>query len=260
MLSRDLWVDHPDGRIFVRDWLVPAPRVASPIVLFHDSLGSVELWRDFPALLCAATGRRVIAYDRLGFGRSAALTGRPALDFVAAEAHTVFPVLRAQLGFERFVAFGHSVGGGMAVHCAAAFAADCVALITESAQAFVEERTVQGIKAAREAFRDAGQLQRLGRYHGDKAHWVLQAWIDSWLDPAFADWSLAAVLPQVGCPLLAIHGAEDEYGSVRHPQMIGELSGGPARVEIVEDTFHVPHRECPEHVLALVADFLHTLD
>lgn len=259
MLSRDLWVDHPDGRIFVRDWLVPAPRVASPIVLFHDSLGSVELWRDFPALLCAATGRRVIAYDRLGFGRSAALTGRPALDFVAAEAHTVFPVLRAQLGFERFVAFGHSVGGGMAVNLAAHLGEACVALITESAQSFLEDRTVRGLEEARVFFRDPVQLERLGKYHGDKARWVLDAWIESWLDPAFAGWSLRTVLPQVNCPALAIHGLDDEYGSRKHPELIAELSGGPVRLALMADTRHVPHREREAEVVELVRSFLSPL-
>ena len=257
--TRDLWVERPQGRIFVREWTPPGAQGASPIVLFHDSLGSVELWRDFPAALCAATGRRVIAYDRPGFGRSDARSGRPALSFVADEAGQVFPLLREQLGFTRFIAFGHSVGGGMAVHCAAAFADDCEALITESAQAFLEERTVRGIEAAKEAFKDEEQVRRLGRYHGDKARWVLEAWTESWLHPDFADWSLAEVLPRVRCPLLAIHGAEDEYGSVRHPQMIAELCSGPARLEIMEDTFHVPHREQPARVLEMVAGFLRGL-
>lgn len=40
------------------------------IVLLHESLGSVALWKQFPQALANATGRQVIAYDRLGFGRS----------------------------------------------------------------------------------------------------------------------------------------------------------------------------------------------
>ena len=227
-----------------------------PIVLLHDSLGCVELWRDFPAELSAATGRRVVAYDRLGFGRSDARAEPPALDFIADEAKTCFPLVREQLGFRRFIAFGHSVGGGMAVHCAAEFAADCEALITESAQAFPEDRTLQGVAAAKAKFRDEAQLRRLGKYHGDKARWVLDAWTESWLHPEFESWSLAAVLPRVRCPVLAIHGVDDEYGSTRHAEIIGELCGGPSRVEILADTNHVPHREQPETVLSLVSGFL----
>jgi pimeloyl-ACP methyl ester carboxylesterase len=260
ILSRDFWVEHPQGRIFARSWTPSSTASASlpdrPIVLFHDSLGCVDLWRDFPAELGAATGRRVIAYDRLGFGRSDRRGDRPALDFIADEAETYFPVVRKQLGFERFIAFGHSVGGGMAVNCAAAFAADCEALITESAQAFAEDQTLQGVAAAKEQFKDAAQLQRLKKYHGEKARWVLDAWIESWLHPEFASWSLASVLPRATCPVLAIHGIHDEYGSTRHPEMIGQLCDGPSRVEILADTYHVPHREHPGIILNLLSEFV----
>jgi pimeloyl-ACP methyl ester carboxylesterase len=237
----------------------PVQVQGSPIILFHDSLGSVELWRNFPSALAARTGRRVIAYDRPGFGRSDARSDTLGPDFVAAEAEAIFPALREQLGIDRFVVFGHSVGGGMAVHCAAKFGDDCDALITESAQTFVEDRTLHGIRDAQALFADPAQVERLGKYHGDKARWVLDAWIDTWLAPSYADWSLDAVLPQVRCPVLAIHGADDEFGSPRHPERIGKFAGGPVRVEVMTDTRHVPHREREAAVLDLVADFLRTI-
>lgn len=259
IVSKDLRIDHPRGKIFVRTWNAPRDTDAllekAPIVLFHDSLGCVELWRDFPAQLSAATGRAIIAYDRLGFGQSDARTDRPALDFVAEEAHVFFPVLREQLGLQKFIALGHSVGGGMAVHCAALFAADCEALITESAQVFPEDRTLQGIREAKQLFQDEKQVDRLRKYHGDKAAWVLDAWTGTWLDPAFASWTIAGVLPELACPVLAIHGEFDEYGSTRHPELIGKLSGGPSQVEIMKDTYHVPHRERPEETIALITGF-----
>lgn len=263
--SSDLWVAHPQGRFFAREWVPPegtgqgdgsAPVHDSTIVLFHDSLGCVELWRDFPAALCAASGRRVVAYDRLGFGRSDRREELPALDFVAEEARVYFPVLREQLGLERFVAFGHSVGGGMAVNCAALFATACDALITESAQVFPEDLTLSSIAEAKGEFADASQVKRLARYHGEKARWVLDAWTESWLHPGFAAWSLKSVLPQVRCPVLALHGVHDEYGTTVHPELIGSLSAGPAQVEILPDTFHVPHRERPDAVIARVCNFL----
>jgi len=257
---RDHWIQHPQGRIFARVWTANedhgASGLASPIVLFHDSLGCVELWRDFPAELSIATGRPVVAYDRLGFGKSDPRAERPDLDFVADEARNGFAVLREQLGFTRFIAFGHSVGGGMAVNCAAIHRSDCEALITVAAQAFPEDRTLEGIIAAKAQFEDEAQIRRLERYHGDKARWVLDAWTENWLNPDFADWSLAEVLPRVSCPLLAIHGIHDEYGSIRHPEMIGRLSGGASRVEVLADTCHVPHRERPDTVLKLVSEFI----
>lgn len=255
--AQDLWVQHPQGRIFARRWQQPgADPAGCPIVMFHDSLGSVGLWRDFPAALSGATGRAVIAYDRLGFGQSDPRPSLPSLDFVAEEAALYFPALREQLGLERFVAMGHSVGGGMAIEVAANFAPHCEALVTIAAQVYPEERTLQGIRAARDQFRDAQQVERLARYHGDKTRWVLDAWIDNWLHPDFAAWTLADVLPRVRCPALTIHGELDEYGSTHHPNLIAQLSGGPVRQEILPGMAHVPHREQPERITAMVAEFL----
>ena len=257
--SQDTAVEGRLGRLFVRTWSPETPSHLTPIVLLHDSLGSVELWRGFPAALCKATGRQVVAYDRLGFGKSDPHPGTLALDFIAREAEGDFAAVIRQLGIARFIVFGHSVGGGMAVNCAAHHGAACVALITESAQAFVEDRTVEGLEDARALFKDPGQVDRLKRYHGDKARWVLDAWIESWLAPAFASWSLRPVLPQVDCPALVIHGVDDEYGSPVHPALIAELSGGPARLELMADTRHVPHREREADVVAMVRAFLETL-
>ena len=256
---QDVWIDHSQGRIFARIWTPSSDKRKSPIVLFHDSVGCVELWRGFPAALSTRTQRRVIAYDRLGFGRSAVRHGKPPMDFIADEAKTYFPIIREQLGVRKFVAFGHSVGGGMAVNCAAHFPADCEALVTESAQVFPEDRTLQSISNAREQFKDEKELERLKKYHGQKAKWVLDAWTESWLHPEFASWSLAGVLPQVTCPVLAIHGIHDEYGSSVHPEMIGQLCRGPSRVEILPDTYHVPHRERPELIVDLASEFLGSL-
>lgn len=260
VLSHDSSVNHPRGRIHARSWTPSNMRsAAAPIVLFHDSLGCVELWRDFPAELSAASGRRVIAYDRLGFGKSDPRADRPALDFIADEAATYFPAVREQLGIARFIAFGHSVGGAMGIHCAAEFSADCEALITESAQIFPETLTLRSIAEAKEQFRDEAQVRRLAKYHGDKAEWVLDAWTENWLDPGFAAWSLETVLPRVTCPVLAIHGSEDEYGSICHAENIAKLSSGPAQVEILPDTRHVPHRERPTVVLERVSRFADAL-
>ncbi len=258
VLTRDLWVNTDRGRLFAKRWS-PASSTSgddAPIVLFHDSLGCVELWRDFPERLALATGRSVVAYDRLGFGKSDPHPGMLSNVFVSEEAREGFRFLREALGIGAFVAFGHSVGGGMAVGCAAAYATDCRALITESAQAFVEDRTTQGIRDAQKTFAQAGQLDRLARYHGDKAAWVLHAWTDTWLSPDFAGWNLDGDLRLVRCPVLVLHGDGDEFGSTRHPERIAGLTSAHSTLRILEGCGHVPHREKGDAVLAIVARWL----
>jgi pimeloyl-ACP methyl ester carboxylesterase len=259
--TTDHWIETAHGRAFARRWQ-PAGLTSAraPVVLLHDSLGCVALWRDFPAALAQTLGRAVIAYDRPGFGASDARRDALAPDFVETEAIGAFRALREQLGFDGFIAFGHSVGGGMAVGCAAAFPDACRALVTEAAQAFVETRTLDGIRDAERGFAEPGQLDRLARHHGEQAAWVLRAWIDTWCSPAFRTWSLDALLPRVRCPVLAIHGEQDEYGSLRHPERIAALAGGPVSVLRLHNCGHVPHRERREDVLAAVAAFLRGIE
>jgi pimeloyl-ACP methyl ester carboxylesterase len=225
-------------------------------VLLHDSLGSVALWREFPQQLADATRRDVLAYDRLGFGQSDPCPGQLGPGFVAQEAETAFAAVHRGLGLEDFIVLGHSVGGGMATMVAARFGAQCRALVTESAQAFVEERTLQGIRAARDDFARPGQMDRLRKYHGDKAAWVLSAWVDTWLSEPFAGYRLDEALEQVRCPVLAIHGENDEFGSLVHPERIRDRASGPVEVEIVAGGGHVPHREQPERIAQRIARFL----
>ena len=251
----DSLIDVPGGSVFVRRWSV-ARSERPPIVLLHDSLGSVEQWRDFPAALARATNRPAIAYDRLGFGRSTPRLQRPSVDFVSEEAVRVFPPLRRALGITRFSLFGHSVGGAMALVIATLQEEACEAVVTESAQAFVEPRTLAGIQSAKEQFDDPRHFERLARWHGAKAQWVLDAWTEVWLSREFSSWSLDGHLGNIKCPVLAIHGDLDEYGSVEFPRRITSGVKGPSQLAILSRCGHVPHRERPEEVLPLTSAFL----
>ncbi|PCM45835.1 alpha/beta fold hydrolase [Marinobacter sp. ANT_B65] len=257
--AHDRYVSTSAGNLYVKVW-TPATegisRTKAPVVLFHDSLGSVELWRDFPEQLALSLGRQVIAYDRPGFGRSYARTDVMKTDFIMEEATGPFTTLRRELGIGNFVAFGHSVGGAMAAVCAATFPDHCIALITEAAQAFVEDRTIDGIRDAETLFAQDGQIERLKKYHGEKAEWVLRAWVDTWLSETFRHWTLTETLSRVRCPVLAIHGEDDEYGSARHPEQYTSLPAGLCVMEMLKECGHVPHREKQNQVVQLVSDFM----
>ena len=251
----DSFLEGPGGHLFVRHWSAAAG-VGAPILLLHDSLGSVEQWREFPPALSAATRRDVIAYDRLGFGKSSPRAHRLSSRFVVEESQVFFPAIQRALGLERFALFGHSVGGAMALVMAASHGADCEAVITESAQAFVEARTLAGIRSARDEFADPQHFARLQRWHDEKARWVLDAWTETWLSEEFQAWSLDPFLSRITCPVLAIHGDLDEYGSVEFPRRIATRVKGPSELAILEGCGHVPHRERTSEVLRLAAAFL----
>lgn len=248
-------IETLQGYLHAESWSPREPR-GVPIVLLHDSLGSVELWRDFPLRLAQSCGRQVVAYDRLGFGRSTPCKINLSPSFIEDEARGDFQAVREYFQLSQFVVFGHSVGGGMAVGCAAAYPEACQGLITESAQATVDNEILEGIRSAARRFTLPGQMERLQQYHGGKAEWVLRSWVDTWLSEDFREWNLDTQLAQVQCSVLVLHGDRDEYGARHHPE---RLCAGVCRaptLHMLENCGHLPHREYPEQVLAATNAFL----
>ncbi len=253
MQMTEHYVAVPGGEVFAQHWQPQEISACTPIVLLHESLGSVGQWKDFPQQLAQATGRSVWAYDRLGFGRSSVRHDSAQPSFIEDEAQQHFPAVAQALGLQRYALLGHSVGAVMALTIASRWPAQCQAVLSLSAQAYVQPQTLAGICAAQAFFADPAQWARLQKWHGPRTRWVFDAWTGVWLSPAFADWSLDAVLPQVACPVLAVHGKDDAYGSsdfaqriangVQHGQML-LLPGG-----------HHPHQEQTAAVLAAAQAF-----
>jgi pimeloyl-ACP methyl ester carboxylesterase len=254
---KETFIPTPQGKLFARAWGRLGENI--PVILFHDSLGSVELWRDFPSRLAKATGHPVIAYDRLGFGKSASHPGHLQPDFINNEAKAGVHALRKYFALDKMILFGHSIGGPMAVAAGVEFPDSTSAIITEAAQTCVEEKTISGIKDARLLYQHPKQIKRLSRYHGEKAQWVLDAWTETWLSPKFRNWNLDNELRRLQCPVLAIHGENDEYGSVENPKRIIQLAPKGGDCLILDKCGHIPHREMPYTVLEAVDKFLKNL-
>jgi len=244
------------GMLYTKTWKPTLTSQKAPVILLHDSLGCVGMWRDFPSHLALRLQRPVIAYDRLGFGRSTPRQEIHSKDFINEEADVFFPALRNDLKLNEFLLFGHSVGGAMALTIASRYPDSCKAVITEAAQAFVERLTVEGIQRAKVLFEKPKPFGKLKRWHGERAQWVLDAWVNTWLSPDFSTWTLEPVLPLVKCPVLAIHGERDEYGSKRFPEFICEKVSGYSEMHLLPDCGHIPHREKEGTFLDLVAHFI----
>ena len=148
---------------------------------------------------------------------------------------------------------GRYYGGGMAVCAAAAWSEDCVAVVSISAQHHNDDRIRDGIRAAKAGFAAPGALDRLARHHGDEARWVLDSWTETWLSPAFADFTLAPCRAAVRCPVLALHGAADEYGTPDHARAI---AGPDGALDVMPGLGHFPHREAEAAVVDRIAGFL----
>ncbi|WP_171251079.1 alpha/beta fold hydrolase, partial [Acinetobacter baumannii] len=120
----------------------------------------------------------------------------------------------------------------------------------------VEEITRQGIKDAEANFCNEQFIKKLAKFHGDKAEWVLRAWIDTWLSPAFRNWNIDAYISKIKSPLLVIHGENDEYATLIQPERLIQLSNGYKELEILKDCGHFPHKEKETEVLTTIQSFL----
>jgi pimeloyl-ACP methyl ester carboxylesterase len=230
------------------------PADAPPIVLLHEGLGSIAMWRDLPARLHARTGRTVVAYSRWGYGNSEPLIGPRPIDYMEREGELVLPELLAQLGLERAVLFGHSDGASIALVAAGARPECCAALILEAPHVVVEELSIRSIEQARVAWETTNLRERLARYHADPAG-AFRGWNDVWLDPRFRDWTIEAYAARVRCPVLLMQGERDEYGTLDQLARIERRIPAAQRF-VLADAGHSPHRDDPDAIIERVADFL----
>lgn len=243
----------PGGRVEHLD--VPGDPDRAPLLLLHEGLGSVELWRGFGERLAAATGRRTVAYSRLGHGWSDPPPAPRTPSSMHEEAAVVVPALRDALGLAAPVLVGHSDGASIALLHAAR--SEVTGLVVLAPHVLVEESGLVAIRAAREAFGSGDLRARLARRHRDPDA-AFRGWNDVWLDPAFRAWDLRPELPAVRCPVLAVQGTADPYGTLVHVEAVRDLTAGPVEL-LVLDGGHSPHLEEPERVDAAVVGFLRDL-
>jgi pimeloyl-ACP methyl ester carboxylesterase len=229
---------------------------SDPVLVFlHEGLGSIPQWRDFPAKLARATGCRALLYDRYGYGKSDVLKeDRVGVDFMHREALDCLPELLAKFSIRNPVLVGHSDGASIAlIHAGAGHAVRGVAVLAP--HVFVEESGLRSIRNINEGFETSGLAGRLGKYHRD-ARRTFHLWADAWLDPAFRRWNIEEYLPHVKCPVLAIQGKDDEYGSMAQLDAIKARVGGPCELLKLSQCGHSPHRDQPKEVLNSVAAFI----
>ncbi|WP_366653721.1 alpha/beta hydrolase [Fodinicurvata sp. EGI_FJ10296] len=245
------------------EWVEPeAAGDRAPLVFLHEGLGSVRQWvsgaMDVPATIAAATGRRAFVYDRLGFGRSPALTRQRQPDYLYDEALETLPAVIEALGLETCVPVGHSDGATIALILAARRPDLVAGLVIEAPHVVVESRTLAGIRAAQAAFDDPeGRLRPgLERYHGEKTAATFSGWADVWLTPEFARFSMLDDLPGITAPLLVIQGEDDEYGTPRQLDLIVAGVGGPVSTRMIPGCRHIPHFQAFDSVMPLMADFI----
>jgi pimeloyl-ACP methyl ester carboxylesterase len=258
--AQSMSTSHPHSSVSVQGRRLEYQRIGSgspgapTLVFLHEGLGSIGQWRDFPARVARLTGLPAVVYARYGYGQSDVAQQPFGVDFMQREALDSLPELLRKLDIERPVLIGHSDGASIALIYAGA-GHKPEALVAMAPHVFVEDISIAGIIAAKQAFETTDLRQRLARHHRDPAK-TFHAWNDVWLDPAFRGWNIESFLPGISCPLLAIQGYGDEYGTMAQVDAIARAAGGAVEVLKLEECGHSPHKDQADKVIQAVADFV----
>jgi pimeloyl-ACP methyl ester carboxylesterase len=227
------------------------------VVMLHEGLGSVAMWKDFPERVAEATGCGVLVYSRYGHGKSERLAEKRSADFMHHEARVVLPELLRQFEITRPILLGHSDGGSIALIYAGTWPEQVRALILEAPHVFVEDLGIRSITAIRKLYESSDLPQKLARYH-DHANETFRGWNDIWLDPQFRDWNIEEYLAAISCPTLVIQGEDDEYGTLAQVEAI-QRRVPATQALILPRCGHSAHRDQPSLTLDAISKFIATL-
>ena len=247
-----------DSRSLEAAWWGPDTEKTPTLVLLHEGLGCVALWRDVPERLAADTGCRVFAYSRFGYGQSdPAALPRP-MTYMHDEALEVLPRVLDAAKIRRAVLVGHSDGGSIAaIHAGAVRDPRIAGIVLIAAHFFVEDLNIQSIARIRDEYETTELRTRLARYHAN-VDVAFRGWNDAWLDPRFRDFDITAYLPNIAVPVLGLQGADDPYGTAAQLHTLQRMVRSPLETRLIPGARHAPHLEAKEATLASIAAFART--
>lgn len=226
------------------------------LVFLHEGLGCIELWRDFPEKLCLSTGCSGLVYDRKGYGESEPFEDTWPLDYLHQEALIYLPALLKALDVTDTVLIGHSDGGTIALMAASANNDIIRGVITEAAHIFVENITLSGIRRAVKDFETTMLKEKLARYHKKNTETIFYRWANRWLSSEFKGWNIEEYLKKIACPVLALQGEDDEYGTAAQIAGIASFVSGPVDAVLISKCGHVPHFQAQQKVLGEMKQFI----
>ncbi|MBC7906913.1 MAG: alpha/beta hydrolase [Rhodospirillaceae bacterium] len=229
---------------------------AHALVFLHEGLGSVSLWRDFPARVAAATGIPALVFSRVGYGGSSPVALPRPLDYLEREARDVLPGVLDALDIVSTILMGHSDGASIALVHAAQDHGRVKGVVAMAPHTFVEDMCVAAIAQVTAAFESGDLRARLQRHHGSNVDCAFWGWNRAWLDPAFKAMDLRPYLPRIQVPVLVIQGEDDEYATLAQVDAVVDGVGGAVERLVLPQCGHFPHRDQADAVVGAIGAFV----
>lgn len=227
------------------------------LIFLHEALGSIKQWKDFPMKLCAQLSLKGIMYERRGYGNSSPILEKRDENYLHNYALVELPQLieNLQLSSKKIILVGHSDGGTMALLYAIRPSVELAGIVTMAAHVLNEPETIEGIYPAIKAW-EAGKLEGLRKYHGDKTDRLFHEWSQTWISDFFTSWDIREEIKGIEVPTLIIQGEDDQYGTVLQVKGIEEACQGISETILIEKCGHSPHLEQKELVINHITNFI----
>ena len=224
------------------------------IVMLHEGLGSIEMWKDWPLKLAKKTKMNLILYSRIGMGCSSREKIKKQSDFLEKEALYYLPKVIENYCSSIPILLGHSDGASISlIYAGNNF--PCKGLILEAPHVFVEEITLNEIKKLKKIWKDKTIKEKFKKYHKNPEN-AFKSWCDVWLSEDFAKWNITNLIKKISCPSLVMQGNKDQYGTLKQVDLIDRHSLSKVKKIIIDDCRHSPHLEKPKLVVDYINEFI----
>ena len=233
-------------------------RSDSPMIIFlHEGLGCIKKWKDFPEVIGEETECRILIYDRYGYGKSEKFSEPRTSNYLNKEAFEFLPELLEKLHVnEKVILIGHSDGGSIALLYASKYSSRILGLITEADHLYCEEFTIAGIRDTIKDYEEGNLRSALRKFHGDKTDAVFYGWSHVWIAEENKNWNIESFLPLITCPVLAIQGKNDAYGTEKQLLSKKKLITGNVEIMYIDNCGHIPHFEATNDVKTKMVAFI----
>ncbi|MCK9254239.1 MAG: alpha/beta hydrolase [Bacteroidales bacterium] len=231
------------------------------LIFLHEGLGSIGQWKDFPEKLSKKLEMPALIYDRYGYGKSDGLSENRNPNYLEEDAKNYMPFIFNKLlkPNSNKIIIGHSDGGSLALLYAAMFPENTKAIIIEAAHLFIEDLTYNSVKKMYDIFYKRGLKKSLEKYHGKNTVTMFHGWYDVWTNPEYKNWNIENYLKLIKCPVLAIQGDKDEYGSIKQLDSLKNNIKSFCQIELIKNCGHAPHFEAEEEITELTLSFIQDL-
>lgn len=226
----------------------------APLVMLHEGLGSIALWKDFPEKLANKIDRKIIIYSREGMGKSTPITASRNIKFMHTEAKYYLKNIIEYYCEKEPILFGHSDGASIAL-IYGGLDMSINSIIVEAPHLMVEDITVREISKIKSKWQTSNLRDKLGKYHED-VEGAFNGWCNIWLSEEFKKWNIEEYIKKVKVPLFAIQGENDQYGSIEHIDLLEKLLETRFKKLIISNCRHSPHEEYPDLIIDNIGKFL----